>query len=60
MAVPTVGRQSKNPIGLIETLRLVLPRTTDILAPLAAATLRAAANSPKKEAILDGRRKKHH
>jgi hypothetical protein len=55
MAVPTVGRQSKNPIGLIETLRLVLSGGAAILAPLAAATLRAAPKSTKKEAILDGR-----
>jgi hypothetical protein len=57
--MPVGRRQSKIPIGLIETLRFALGDTPAILAPLAAAMLRAAANPPKKEAILDGR-KKHH
>src|SRR5579872_1013905 len=41
---PTRRHPSKIPIGVIETLRLVLPNTAAILGPLAAATLRAAGN----------------
>lgn len=42
------GGQSKIPMGLIETLRFALRNTADILAALAAATLRAAGNPRRK------------
>jgi len=48
MAMPTGRRRSKIPMGLIETLRFALRDTADILAPLAAATLRAAGNPRRK------------
>ncbi len=48
MPMPTGRRQSKIPMGLIETLRFALRDTAAILPPLAAATLRAAGN-PRRE-----------
>src|SRR5438445_526697 len=48
MPMPTGRRQSKIPMGLIETLRFALRDTAAILAALAAATLRAAGNPRRK------------
>jgi len=48
MPMPTGRRQSKIPMGLIETLRFALRDTAAILPPLAAATLRAAGNPRRK------------
>ncbi len=61
MPMPTGRRQSKIPMGLIETLRFALRDTAAILAALAARGCDAPGSrkSTTREAILDGR-KKHH
>ena len=54
-----LARQSKNPMGLIETLRLVLPAHCGYSCAARGCDAPGSSKSTRKEAILDGR-KKHH
>ena len=57
MPLPTIRRQSKIPMGLIETLRFAQSGTTAILAAARGCDAPGSNKSKTKEAILDGRKK---
>jgi hypothetical protein len=59
MPLPTIRRQSKIPMGLIETLRFVQFVHYGYSWPARGCDAAGSNKSKTKEAILDGR-KKHH